>query len=381
MGNFFRLLCCSVAISLTAGIAPVAHAATDPAAAVVKVRKVCSDNGVALDNCFTTMSSLTYWMANTRKPNASNPLRVEIGPGSFLEDVFITCNAGNGYTGYTSFEGAGSAQSIINGYGSGSSTPFNVSSCTEMSFSHMKITTRFYGGVKWNGGGTSRWTDVQIIGSGRAWYEETCGATPGSHYWMGSKLTASAVFSIAETYRASCDESWFFGSEVTASVPADAYPASGGAATAMSAGVIHLYGSVLRTLIDGPTTGNFVPAASVGYGVAGGAIHLHGTGIDGISNTGQNITAIYAGSGGMIHANESAYNLSTTGTITRIVNTGGHVHAPYLWETHAEAPVITSVNGADMAVVTNTTDGQPHLVIYSTACASKWFDTVAKACR
>lgn len=381
MMKLLRLLSVSAAFTLMSGLTPAAHAATDLAAAVVKVRKVCSDNGVALDNCFTSMGSLTSWMANTRKPNANSPLRVEIGPGNFLEDVFFNCNAANGYTGYTSFEGAGSSQTVINGYGSGSTTPVNVNSCTELSFSHMKITTRFYGGVKWNGGGNSRWTDVQVVGSGRAWYEETCGATPGSHYWMGSKLTATAVFSIAETYRASCDESWFFGSEVTASVPAGSYQASGGAATAMSAGVIHLYGSVLRTLIDGPTFGNNVPAASVGYGTAGGTIHIHGTGIDGISTTGQNITALYAGPSGMLHTNETAFNLSTTGTVTRIVNAGGHVHAPYLWEAHPEVPAITSVNGADMAVVTNTSDGQPHLVIYSTACTSKWFDTVTKACR
>lgn len=377
--KLIRLISYVVLAGLFGGTHAV-YAAIDPAAAVVKVRKTCTENGATLDNCFAGMASLTAWMANTRKPNSSNPLRVEIGPGTYLEDVFVTCNVANNYTGYISFEGAGSGQTIISGYGSGSTSPLNVSSCTELSFSHMKITTRFYGGVHWDGGGTSRWTDVQVIGAARAWYEENCGAVPGSHYWMGSKLTATAAFSIAETYRATCDESWFFGSEVTASVPANAYPASGGAISASAKGMIHVYGSVLRTLIDGPTQGNNVPAAAVD-GTSGGEIHIHGTGIDAISTTGKNVVALVATNNGFLHANQTAYNLSTTGTKTRIVNNGGHVHAPYLWESHPEAPAVTSVNGADMAVVTNTADGQPHMIIYSSACASSWFDTVTRACR
>lgn len=374
--------CCVLLVSILCGTG--VSAAVDPAAAVVKVRKDCTENGVTLANCFTNMAALTNWMANTRspKPNASNPLRVEIGPGTFGNaDIFITCNPAANYTGYTSFEGAGNGQTVLKGTGSGASSPLTVDSCTELSFSHLTITTTFYGGILWKGGGNSRWNDVNVIGVARAWYEEECGATRGSHYWSGSKLTASSKFSIATTYRATCDESWLFGSEVVASVPVNEYPANGGAVVAGGNGIIHVYGSVLRALIEGPQAASGVPAASAGADEAGGEIHIHGTGIDVISNTGKNIVALYAQSNGMIHANASAYNMSTTGTKTRIVNTGGHVHASYLWEEHAEAPSITSVNGADMAVVTNTSDGQPHLVIYSSSCASKWFDTVTGACR
>jgi hypothetical protein len=319
-------------------------------------------------------------MANARRPNAGSPLRVDIGPGTFLEDVRITCNAAGNYTGYTSFEGAGSSQTIINGY----SSPLVVSACTEMNFSHLEITTRFYGGVQWNGGGHSRWTDVQVIGIARAWYEQTCGATSGSHYWMGSKVASTAAFSLAQTYWAKCDESWFFGSEVSVTVPANAYPAHGGAVTATENGIIHVYGSVLRALIDGSTAGDNVSAACVGCSADypyGGMIHIHGTGVDVISNTGKNITALYAAGGGMIHAPGAAYNLNTTGTITRILNAGGTVMAPYLWEENDTPQNIISVNGSDMQVVTNNADGHPHLSVYDSSCASKWFDTVTRACR
>jgi hypothetical protein len=364
--------------------ASIVSAAVDPAAAVVKVRKSCTENNVALDNCFGSMPALTDWMASTRRPNASNPLHVDIGPGTFQESVLITCDPVNNYTGYTAFEGAGNGQTILNALGP-SESGFIVTSCTQLSFSHLMVKARSYGGVLWNGGGNSRWTDVTLIGKGRGWYESDCGSTRGSHYWFGSNLSGSVPFlnfGLAETYAATCDESWFFGSEITVSIPLNANPTDGAAVLARGNGIIHVYGSVLRTLVEGPPSGAGIPAAKA---LPGGEIHIHGTGIDGISNSGQNILALYASTDGtnvgFIHADGAAYNLKTTGTVTRIQNAGGHVHAPYTWRNHPEAPSITSENGADMAVVTNTQDGQPHLVIYSITCASKWFDTVTKACR
>jgi hypothetical protein len=377
--KYSLLFLCSIVMAFSCA-AQVAQAAVDPAAAVVMVRKSCTDNGVALDDCFTTMADLTDWMATARKPNAQTPLHVDIGPGKFSGDIFITCDPGNNYTGYTAFEGAGIGQTILYGHGSGNNSPVTINSCTELSFAHLKIQGSFYGGVEWGGGGNSKWDDVEVIGNARAWYESSCGATGGSHYWFGSKLTATALTfaGIADTYDASCDESWFFGSEVTVSVPTNAYQASGGAVVAHGNGIIHLYGSVLRTLIDGPTTGNNVPAASAS---SGGVIHIHGTGIDAISTTGKNVTALYAGTGGMIHAPATAYNLSTTGTITRISNNGGNIMAPYMWQENASPQNIVSTTGADTQVVTNNPDGHPHLAVYDNSCTSKWFDTVTGACR
>lgn len=362
-----------------------ASALVDPAAAVVKVRKSCSENTVEISNCFTNMGALTLWMKDTRKPNATRPLRVDIGPGTFEEDVAINCNPTTNYTGYTTFEGSGSPQTTLSGFGSGGSSPITVRSCTELNFSHLKIITRFYGGVLWKGGGNSNWTDVEIIGNGRAWYEESCATSRGKHYWFGSKLSASAAFSIAETYRATCDESWFYGTEVNVSIPVDSYPASGGAMLASGNGIIHIYGSALRTSIDGPGS---AAAAVVGLTGVGGEIHIHGTGIDFTSRTGRDVVALSALNGGVIHANQTAYNPQTSGAVTRILNNGGHIHAPYLWE-HIPNPATirsyTSADGADRSTV--IINGYPHSVIYSTKCKidtnnlSAWYDTVDKTCR
>lgn len=354
-------------------------AAVDPAAAVIKVRKICTENGVTLNNCFTNLTDLANWMASARKPNTSSPLQVEMGPGTFTGQLMVACNPASNYTGYTSFKGAGNGQTIIKG--SGYTPPVVVSSCTELSFSHLTINGGLYGGVVWNGGGNSKWNDIEVIAAARAWYEENCGSTRGSHYWSASRLSVTSGLTAANTYVATCDESWFFGSELTVSVPSGSTAINSGAVLATQNGIIHVYGSVLRVILDG--TGDSVAAwvGDLGNATTGGEIHIHGTGIDLISQTGRNVVALKASANGIIHANAAAYNMNTTGTKTRIVNTGGHVHAPYVWEEHAEAPNITSVNGADMAVVTNTSDGQPHLAIYSSNCTSKWFDTVTRACR
>jgi len=375
-----------------------AYAVINPTAATVSLRMTCTENGAALNNCFTTIESLTSWMAATRRPNAAKPLRVEVGAGRFstmnVANLDITCNSAQNYTGYTSFVGAGPAQTVI--YLPQSKV--QIASCTGMNFSELGIEGGQEGGtyggaIKWSGGGNSSWNHVAVSGFGILWYEGQCGLSRGSHYWTASRLTLTvSTTSQAITYGASCDESWFFGSEITVSVPANATILSngvafGGAVQARDNGIIHVYGSVIRALVDKPvsTDPSFgFSAVDAGTSAAGGEIHIHGTGIDLISTTGQNIVALKAGPGGHIHANETAYNVQTTGTVTRILDlsgTGHAVHAPYLWQNHPEAPVIVSADGADMAVVTNTLDGKPHLVIYSNSCGSRWFDTFTRECR
>ena len=361
-------------------------AAIDPAAAVVKVRVSCTENAVMQDNCFENLWSLTTWIRTIRLPNASKPLKVEIGPGTFGPDTasgvlgtMIKCNPASNFTGYISFEGAGSSQTIITGTGTGSGYPFMVNSCTEMNFSHLQITSPYYGAVGWSGGGISHWNDVQLVSPGRAWSEITCGVTPGTHYWTSSQLTATAKENTEVTYEAGCDESFFSGSEITVSVPST-YPAglnSGGAVVARGKGIIHVYGSQLRAFIDGGPISqtNLVAAA---YAYDGGMIHIHGTGIDVTSQSGRDITALATSGGGMIHANSSAYVMKSTGTMTRI--SGAMIMAPYLWQEDVSPPNIISVTGSDQVVVTATSDGHPHPLIYDKSCPRKWYDTNVRTC-
>jgi hypothetical protein len=161
----------------------------------------------------------------------------------------------------------------------------------------------------------------------------------------------------------------------------------------------HIYGSNIKLVLPEGLATNPPTAGSECAGVVavcssgeGSSIHIHGTGIDIVGNElPNNVVALAADDGGDIHANGSAFNLSTAagGTIQRVLSgttgTGGHIHAPYLWETHPGAPyegsgvTFKSKTGFDTAIVTDT--GRPRMVIYDSTCTSGWFDTVTQACR
>ncbi|GAB4507378.1 MAG: hypothetical protein Tsb0026_02570 [Sulfuricaulis sp.] len=341
-------------------------AAIDPAAPVVLLRTSCNDGaGGTLNNCFTAMSSLITWIDGTRHPNAANPLVVEIGPGTFGR---FSC--GNG--GYTTLRGSGREKTVITN-GEEYNNAFHADNCTQLELSELTIkgSNNALHSMDWIGSGTSTWSDVDIIGHAYGWYDGG-----GTHYWFGCRFINKPGFGLSRGYLTS-GENWFFGSEITAEAANGAGDVV--ALEVRAGGEVHVYGGAIRSVVSGGSGGSTVNAArAIGTGAE---IHIHGTGIDVISTPANNIAALIATSGTMIHANASAYNLSTGtgGTISRIINNGGHVHAPYLWEEHPTPPNIVSVTGADMAVVT---DGvQPHLVIYSSNCTSKWFDTSTNACR
>jgi hypothetical protein len=371
-----------------------ASAAVDPAAPAVQVHPTCDDGaGGTMNNCFDDMGALTSWLKATRRPNEQSPLVVNISAGTFgpitLSGPNYKCDASINYTGYVSFVGAGPGQTTI----SNGSNPVTVQNCTNLSFSNMTLVAVDYGYVSWSGGGSSTWSNVVVNGKARLWTEGVCGVTRGKHYWFGSRLTASDQFTIANGYAATCDETWIIGSEVLLDVDckngdgnSTGGPSGAFIINATNQGEVHVYGSVIRMSAACTTmSGTNLTAVSAG---SGGNVHIHGTGIDVISMASNNIRVLTANSGGMIHANASAYNLSTpAGSVTRINNNGGHVHAPYLWEhipDPATAPNYASLNGADTTTITTgTSDGHPHVAVYSTACPStaRWYDQIDKVCR
>ena len=366
--SFLSILFCIV-------LSSNAFAVIDTGAAVVKLRHVnqggCNEGGVPLNNCFSDLASLNSWIS-TRAPSSSNPLLVEIGPGIF-GGTFTCSSLGN-----ITLRGSGRTNTTIGSAGAAFTAGMTLTNCTNLNVSSLKVVGT-YGAIQWTGTGTTTWTDVDVVGQGRGWYETdgNCAQTQTKHYWFSSRIEAQPLFSLVIPYNAYCGESWFFGSELLSSATSNwgsVHPI-----VAIGKGEAHIYGSVLRTLVTG--TGNATVNAA--YASNGGHIHIHGTGIDIISNVAVSIAALRADTGGVIHANGAAYNLKTAGgTVTRIVkdlDTATHIHAPYLWEEHSNPPTIVSANGADMAVVTDA--NQPHLLIYSANCTSKWFDTSTNTCR
>ncbi|MCW9048306.1 MAG: hypothetical protein OQK46_09545 [Gammaproteobacteria bacterium] len=394
MKKLFLTSACLSSLLATASI----NAAIDDNASSVTLNKSCTINSINQDNCFTSYNSLKNWISSKRKPDESTPLEVNIGPGTFegtpAPDINLTCNPAEGFTGYIAFNGAGSKQSILKGTGSPSASSINIKNCTHLNFTNLKVETNFYGGIYWSGGGQSKWVDVEVDTMARAWAEPVCGAERGQHYWYSSKISATAIFSIALPYSASCDETWFFGSEIKVTVPeSQTGNNGGGAVVATDQGIIHVYGSNLRSFLDGGSNAaiNLVPAASASNG---GEIHIHGTGIDVISETGQDVVALDASNGGFIHADASAYVMKTSGSKTRINNNGGTIKAAYQWSQNNQPPSVTSATGSDLAVETSCdpsgchevdTGTETHLLILNNSCDyaghGPWFDVVTGKCR
>lgn len=376
-----------------------AFADPDPAASVVLLRTSCNDGADGtLNNCFTDMDSVTSWIENTRKPNATTPLAVEIGPGAFSS---ITLECSSTFTGFTTFRGAGQSNTTIGTFSEMTAYSVHLGDCTSMVFKDMTIgpTSAALGGIDWRGTGTSIWENIVMITGGYGWNDQTANCPTsgnrGAHYWLSSRLVSTGLSSsgVTRTYESRCAEDWFIGSEVTVNKTQ-----GGGQAYALHAigsrSEIHFYGGVLRVLLSGTTPTQNIAAASA---VDGGQIHIHGTGIDVLTTLAKSISALRtSGDGSMIHANASAYNLRTGsgGSVTRINNTDGkgHIHAPYLWEhipdTDGNPSTVdtnfTSANGADQTTVTvGTSDGHPHTAVYSSTCPSnlRWYDQVDKICR
>ena len=362
-----------------------ALAAIDPQASVALLRTSCNDGaGGTLNNCFTASNTLLDWVWNTRNPSATAPLLVEIGPGTFGP---LSCPTGNGFV---TFRGAGRGRTIFSNASTALSTGATFQACNQLAFEHLTISGRFIG-VIWARGGSSSWTDVEMLGSYSAWYDtrdvsvgNQCPGQEGTHKFFGSTLKVTTTgngISGGKVFLNSCGKNWFWGSELvldatTTDANASQFPGI------ISDGVgneVHLYGSNLR-LFSG--NGSALQSMTAISAANGAEVHVHGTGIDVVATKPVNVIAIAAASGGLVHASESAYVLETAagGNKTRISNNGGHVHAPYLWPGHDTPPSITSQDGSDIAVVT-AVGGTPRFVVYSTACTSKWFDVGANACR
>ncbi len=361
----------------------------DADAAVVQLRSDCTEAGADIDNCFTSVGALIDWIVNARnpKPSATNPLEVKIGAGTF-NAIGLACDPDNGFTGYISFTGSGRGQTTIS---ASNGIVVDIASCTELNFQDLRIYSYngSGGAVKWKGGGNSNWSNIDINAQYYAWQEPliSCGATRGRHNWFGSRVVSTDVFSASKVYTANCDESWFSGSEITLDLQCNyTNPNDPVALSIQNAAEAHVYGSVVRVLSEDCNAN--APLIAI-RARSGGVIHSHGTGIDVLSNTANDVTALAVASGGLIHANGSSYNLQTTsGTITRIDNNGGTVKAPYLWEGGSTLPDIVSEDGADM-VVEHAGGTDTHLLIYNGNCVDEndpndggpWIDVTTGACR
>ena len=351
----------------------------------------CTEAGgtVTLNNCFTAINALSDWIFKVRTPapSSSAPLLVKIGPGNFGQ-TYCGVNPSSTFSNIT-YQGSGMGQTKI--------PSITIIACTDLFFSDITFTgVNGYGIALIPGGSNTTWTNVEVLG-GSAWREFSCGSRRGKHYWFNSRIISTGLNGTS-AYKTSCDESWFFGSEITA-IASSTLTDGLSAIQASGLGEVHVYGGVIRAL----NTGNGIASGTSYAAIStsdGGIVHIHGTGIDVTSSSASPIVALAASNGGMIHANGAAYNMSTGagGRVTRIAqdtNPATHVHAPYFWESHPtpQIPNIVNVNadGADMVVQSlcaptgcQTAGTETHLLLYNSTCTGiggPWFDVVTRSCR
>lgn len=371
----------SLALLITSQQAVSSLTINNPATDTVHLKTDCTGES----NCATTMNELIPWIWTVRQPTSSDPLLVKIGAGEFgyLSDGPFTGSFCS-HAGHVTFMGSGKGNTRIN-----NENTFNgisIVNCQNLVFQDLTFdfADTVYG-IFWRGDGNSSFNNVELIGGGTAWYDESCSAGNKSvHYFVGSQVRAkSYVYGLTSAYFTRCAETWFIGSEIVAE--SDGRPTH----TIFAEGAggqypeVHVYGSSLRALSAAGVAIASVDGLSAVDARKGSNIHVHGTGIDVISAEGNNVTALRASNGGRIHANQSSFVLKTAvgGTRSRLVNNGGKITAPYLWGGVEDTSGVISIHGADLSVSTDTADGQPHLLIYSDNCSSGWFDSTASQCR
>ncbi|VAW68052.1 hypothetical protein MNBD_GAMMA09-2390 [hydrothermal vent metagenome] len=348
------------------------QAVVDNDASIVKLYKVCTVNNVEIPNCFTTSASLMSWIGNTR--TVSTALTVEAGPG--VHD-FFRCSD----TDKLSIVGAGPTQTSFQG--------LHASNCFDLNVQNITITNSFPAPIYWIGDGSSIWTNVQVLGDIYAWTETNCGLITKRpvHKWFSSQLWSKSK----TVFLASCSENWIFGSELVLKGPSFNGVKNGimvRAATGENTyPEVHLYGGNLRVILQDDEVYSGMNAVKAGRN---GEVHIHGTGIDVIGNNlNNNVTAINAVDGGIVHAAQSAFVMKTTGNgkLIRISNIASKVMAPYLWESDilAKGSDFVSVNGADSTTETvcNNAVCIPHSLIYTDSCTANgpWYDISSNSCR
>lgn len=390
-----------------------------PDASTVTLRISCESGGTEIPNCFNSMAEVDNWLRTVRLTGPSKPTLVDIGPGAF---VGWNCGSSD-----VTLRGAGRDRTV---FVPSSTTAFAAlrinPGCTNLDVQDMTFDGRgsdgAYGILASNPEAVTTWTNVEVVSNAYGWNEATttnaC-TNRGKHMWFSSRIRteggASLFQGVSRAYIATCAQSWFWGSEVTAKPDSTHFNAF--AIHAQNA-EIHLYGSNARLLINQNTSAQSFAGSDGSSGhylmaaLNNSAIHIHGTGLD-VEHAGTGISdMLYADSTSHYHANESGFNIhvSGAGKVRRIAGAAQRIEAPYIWKQGTQPPLsmhlngtstyfgvqtLISVSGADSYIETDCpVNGNcslggnfPHQMIYQEECSDTtenggpWFDMTTKSCR
>ena len=423
VGVAILAFCIGITVPLTA-----AGAHWDTSLDTIYWRTDCT--GFDPTECVKSPEEITpfvLWMLVVRQPSAANPLLVDVGPGRFIAvndgvpyyEIFGCVNDGELSASHVTVRGAGPGVTII-----GDSSlaelkyAFVVKDCENLHVQDLTVESPEQA-VWWVGGGTSTWTNVELIGQGQAWFDAICElGNQAVHYFFSSRIRTNGEpggpFVVNSPVAMDvCSENWFYGSEISALGTANSSPTL----TDLTAirirkdvnsdpGSVRVFGTAIRAGSGGLDTGHAAFTGATAIDVSdGGVFHSHGGIINTTTSsiTGADATGLsVSGAGSFAHTPGTAFVVKpgTGGTGTRVAEiSGGTVQSPFLWQSGTtppssttEANVIVSVDGQDIFVETDCSQSgdcngggnETHLMIYNNLmCGSTnpWFDVVTGACR
>ena len=377
---------------------------TEPFPSTVHLSKDCAEsNGLA--NCADNMAELLNWVWSIRRPDATSPLAIQVGPGRFAN--FYCPDGGN----HVSVRGSGRTNTVIFQEGSQSEgvlAAVSLRKCTDLDFQDLGIEGGTWGIYQ---GGSSRttYTNINVTASENAWwgFPNFSDTERFVHLWFNSILTvtagegcASASSRCATFFGYGNEENWFYGGEITMVVPSGLRGSAvflsdlgGGVPTFQS------FGTAIRTVA---ASGALVDELRGVVVKSGAVFHAHG-GIIAVdaSAAGSDSVDIYAISNEVdakVHTPGMAFTLKGVGSgkVARVLRRAPNsvVASPFLWGASNTPPPLTlGRDGADMFVETDClaggdcdsgTGNEPHLMIFSKSCAqfgAPWFDSIRGKCR
>ncbi len=357
---------------------------------VVHLRKDCAQTNTDLKNCADNIVEMNAWIWSVRQPSASLPVVVHIGPGEYTGGF----NCPNG-SGHVSFIGSGSENTKL----TSASDVVRAENCTDLHFQDMTMTATSTYTIRWLGGGSSRWVNVDVFGPWDAWLDTIpdCNNAHPVHYWFNSRLKHTANDVNGSTYQTGCGESWFYASELTYLVEnlgSNIFKITGDAD-------VRVFGSVLRAVVSssgGPASGGVNKYVTGVIAQDNGSFHMHGGIISLIINSlsvDASVSALENYGNGLMHTPDTAFNLKPAGageTYRTYSEGGAAILSPFMWPAGTQVPNLISMNGSDTFVETDcNADGdcdsgtgtETHMMIYNDVCniSGAWFDSVTKRCR
>lgn len=409
----------AAATALALGGSP-AHAQTTgvPGDDIVFLLTDCANSGHTKgSDCFEDLDSLQsfIWGQGGLHPDASDPLIVDIGAGTFTGT--LSCPSGGGHV---TFRGSGREHSVLQGT---SAITVKVDGCEDLEFQDLTIQAPTSGGntlaaVKWLGCGSSTWTDMDLLvrdastssESSAAWWD--AGECQAVHYWFGSRVfnegSSEKSFGF---YVAGDDQHWFYGGDIktegAVDTPDPALQAAVYVAGTGGSGDVRIYGSTVRALTGEAVNVSYTLHESLGgFGFNAimahaddATVHVHGGIIvadASASNGVQDVDAAEASGGAtFVHTLDTAYNVvpgQGGGTARRVVASGtGQVKSPFQWPAGGDPPAAKGQTGSDTFVETDCgSDGdcngggnETHLMIFNDAACptQEWFDSTTGRCR